>query len=296
MSALHVIEIRLLSEAARQFQNALHGPGFGLVAIGIMFVIRPTPNPHAAYLTALVLGLLIGATSEALQFLSSRDANIHDLGWNVIGVVGFLAVAACIDPQVRRRLPRANIVVMLLFGAVALSLTLVPVVTGAWVLSSRALAFPVIASFDHSWEAAIYRPFDPTQLSTMQPPAKWPIQRGHVMLIDFAPIQYSGIAIDAYPDWTDFKTISFLTASADGQEHDVVIRIHDAEHNSQYQDRFNRVIQIGPDVDRHVIAFEDIQNSVIARAFDFSSVAGIVIFMVDATGDERIFIDDIRLE
>jgi len=294
--ALHLVEFPMTSQAARHLIDALHAPGFGLVAVGAMLLFRQRNDPGAAYIAAIITTFLLGVAAEALQIFSPRNADLQDLGWNALGIAGCLAIAACLDPKVRSRLARPHFAVLLIVGTIALAIALKPVVQNAYVLGARAMALPVLVSFDHRWETGLYRPLDSTQLSTVTPPDDWPVQNLRVMAMDLSAIRYSGIVIDPYPDWTGYDSISFLAASTDGKEHKMTIRIHDAEHNHHYKDRFNKAFRIGPKEVRFKIPLVEVRDSVENRRFDLSRIAGIVVFKVDATGDERILIDDFRLE
>ncbi len=127
-------------------------------------------------------------------------------------IAGFLAIAACVDPPLRNRLSRPRFAVLLSVGLIALVIALKPAVQNAWVLTARAMALPALVSFDHRWETGLYRPLGSTRSSTIAPPHEWPVQSGRVMAIDLSAIPYSGIVIDAYPNWTGYDSISFLAA------------------------------------------------------------------------------------
>jgi len=293
---LHLVEIPVSSQAAGTLIENLHAPGFGIVAVGAMLLFRRAVSHGTAFLIAGVYSLALALASEAAQYFSSRDADIIDFGWDLLGIGGFLALAACANLSSIRRAGKVRHATLLIIGLLATSSALAPVGHSSWILAARALALPVVAEFDHSWEANIYRPLNTTRISTIKPPPNWPVQNGRVLAIDFAPIRYSGVVIDPYPDWTEFESISFLAASADGKEHELNIRIHDISHNQQWDDRYNDKMTIGPDVVRYEISLEDIRNSIAHRPFDMSRIMGIVLFKVDATNGERLLIDDFRLE
>ena len=294
--AMHLVEFPVTSMAARELVNALHAPGFGVVAVSMLILFRQANGPQLAYSWAFALSILLALAAEAAQIIGPRGTSVGDLGWDLVGISGFLALAACVDSRARRNLSTSGLALLLVVGVTATGAAVGPVAQDARVLISRARAMPVIASFDHSWEAGIYRSSAPTQLSIVEPPAEWPIQDGKIIAVDLAPIRYSGVTIDAFPNWSGFNSLSFLAASTDGKTHELVIRIHDAEHNQEYGDRFNRNFTIGPNAVRYRITLEDIRHGVSAREFDVSRVAGIVVFKVDATGNERLLFDDFRLE
>ena len=293
---LHLVEFAVTSQAARNLIDALHAPGFGLVAVGAMLLFRQRSDPGAAYIAAIITTFLLGVAAEALQIFSPRNADLQDLGWNALGIAGCLAIAACFDQRVRSRLTRPRFAVLLIIGTIALAIALKPAVQNVFVLSARAMTLPVLVSFDHRWEAGLYQPLESTQLSTIAPPDEWPVRNRRVMAMDLSAISYSGIVIDPYPDWTGYDSISFLAASTDGKEHKITIRIHDVEHNHQYDDRFSKALRIGPKATRYEIPLIEVHDSVKNRRFDLSKIARIIVYKADATGDERILIDDFRLE
>ncbi len=292
---LHLVDIPATSLAGRSLVDALHAPGFGLIAVSAVLLFRMTAGPRTAYVRALLLALALAVISEAAQYVGPRDADVADLLWDLLGICGFLAVAASVDEQCRRELSLAAFTLLLSLGIVASLWALQAVVSNGSVLIARATSMPVLATFDDSWELGIYRPLGEAELSTKIPPEEWPIRSGTIMAIDLALSRYSGIIIDPYPDWSEYQSISFVAASADGEVHEIWIRVHDAEHNSHWEDRYNKKLQIRPSVARYEIELSDLRSSIEYREFEVSRVANIVLYKVDSIGHERILIDDIRL-
>jgi len=293
---LHLVEIPITSRATARLIEGLHAPGFGVVAISAMLFLRRHMPLGAAYLRAGGFAFFLALASEAAQYFGARDADGTDFAWDMLGISGFLALTACIEFRSLRETRWAGYFVTLSISLLATFSAIAPAAYNSWILVCRAYAVPVIASFDHSWEAGIYRPLGTTELSVITPASDWPVKEGQVIAIDLVPIRYSGIVIDPYSDWSDFEAISFLAASADGKNHEIEIRIHDVNHNQEWDDRYNEKLSVGPDVVKYEISMENIRNSVSHRDFDLSQIANIVIYKVNASDGDRLLFDDFRLE
>ena len=161
--------------------------------------------------------------------------------------------------------------------------------------SRRAAAMPFLISFDNSWERSFFDAYGGAEVEIVQTPIGWPNSRSNALQISFSSTLYSGIEISPHPDWSEYGSFSFWAASADGQEHQVNIRIHDKWHNWREDDRFNRRVLVGPIPTQYEVTLKEVAASTVAREFDFSQVARIIMYKAHASGNEKIIVDDIRL-
>ena len=291
---LHIIELPAVSSAGQRLVDATHAPGFGLAALVALLFFRQRARPLIAYMMTLSFVFVLALGSEAVQVFGPRNADLTDFGRGMLGAVGFLALVASSDPKLLPVLGRGKWAV-LVAGVAATVTAVAPLAQSVRVLNARSSAMPVIASFDETWEQSIYKALGPATLTTRPGPRDWPAGEGNVLAAELAPVQYSGLSIEPYPDWSGYEVLTFLAASADGKAHAMTIRIHDATHNWEHEDRFNTRITVEPEPRRYEISLTNIQSAVSAREFDLNRVADITLFKVNAEEGDRILVDDFRL-
>ena len=105
---MHVIEFPQLSSVAQRLQNSLHAPGSGVFAVLVMFSLRKLVAPARAYFMAATIVVIVAAVGEALQVSGSRDADLRDLASDMLGMAGFLAMAAAFDDELRAQSKRVS--------------------------------------------------------------------------------------------------------------------------------------------------------------------------------------------
>jgi hypothetical protein len=76
----------------------------------------------------------------------------------------------------------------------------------------------------------------------------------------------------------------------------LTLRIHDAVHNGQYEDRFNRQIVLTPGRNRIEIPLADLRAAPRRREMDLRHISGIGIFAYRLTDPVVIYLGPIRLE
>ncbi len=171
-----------------------------------------------------------------------------------------------------------------------------PPIWYAYTIAARELAMPQLLGFEHRWEAEIYRQARRTTLTLVPVPDGWPAATGTAAMLHLGETQYPGIWKQPARKWLGYHNLSFLDASADGQTHEVSLSIYDAKHNSSYSDRFNYRFLAGPQPTRISILLDDVRSAPATRQLDISAIAEIGLFVVDASGTEKLIVDDFRLE
>ena len=75
-----------ISDLSHQLIRSLHGPGFGLVALLIMIVMRNPERPLVAYIKAAAFSMILAGVAEASQILGPRSPQISDLLTDALGI------------------------------------------------------------------------------------------------------------------------------------------------------------------------------------------------------------------
>jgi hypothetical protein len=274
----------------RTLHNSAHAPIFGCVALLILIAIRAKPglttlSPLKQYGIALAGVLLLGILTELLQIPTGRDASIEDALHDVIGGAALLGLFAVFDERVRA-LSHARIIrcAAAVIGIAALAVAATPVARATMEYRQRDERFPVLADFSERYD----RYFILQQSADFSPaplPAQWASRAGeqalHVQLFNGA---YPGMNfIELRPDWSGYSTLAIDLTNPTSQTLRFVVRVHDAAHNDEMSDRFNRRLELRAGT-RQVfrIPLREIAAAPKTRRMDLHRIAGIIIFR---TGD-----------
>lgn len=275
----------------RTLHNSAHAPIFGCVALLTLVIIRSRPrlasfSPAKQYAVALAVVLFLGVLTELLQIPTGRDASVEDALHDVIGAVALLGLFAVIDEQVRR-LSHARVVrcVAGVIGIVALAVAAAPVTRAAMKYQQRDERFPVLADFTERYDRYFILQRS-AEFSPAPMPDSWASRAGEqAMHVQFFDGDYPGLDfIEMPPDWSGYSTLAIDLTNPAQHGLQFVVRVHDAAHNKQMSDRFNRLLELSPGTRRVFrIPLQDIAAAPRTRALDLHQVAGMIIFRVDGS-------------
>ena len=98
-----------------------------------------------------------------------------------------------------------------------------------------------------------------------------------------------------YPEWRGFGYFAVDIFSELPEERTIVLRIHDQQHNWQYEDRFNTAITVASGFNRIRIPLNEIRNAPAGREMDLSAIQSVVFFAVAPSESFVLYFDNIRL-
>lgn len=273
----------------RTLHNSAHAPIFGCVSLLMLLVSRSHPRLQTLslighYALAFAAALALGLITELLQIPAGRDASFEDALHDTIGALAFLGIFAAIDTRIRG-VPQ-NIPIRFaaaVFGVVALGVAAAPVTRAAIKYQQRAERFPVLADFSQRYD----RYFILQQSSEFSPvtmPSPWARAKDEsAMRVRLQEGPYPGMNfIEVLPDWSGYSTLAVDLTNPTPMNLRLVLRVHDAEHNNQPEDRFSKRFEL-PAGTREVlrIRLQDIAAGPTARRLDLRQVAGLIIFRAD---------------
>jgi hypothetical protein len=256
---------------AQTFENAAHAPLFALLA-AVLLVTRYT-RPAAStptlrgYAAIALTTVAIGAVTEIAQWFTGRDASWIDLGNDGLGAIAALAFMAW-----RRREPFVAAGTTRHAALLLALLALVPV------------ALPLVFSAAAYWQRSAQLPLLWQVRST---PDRYFVSR-----------HSNSIAIDEpYPDWRGYRELVIEIHNPGAQSVAVTVRVHDARHNNQFSDRYNRTFVLPP-MQRTTLrmALTDIERAPDGRAMDMAHIAGVIVFADGATPESAFRLLVVRLE
>jgi len=296
------VELPWQSRLSRALTNTGHVAATGAIAIAMLAIVRQCVAARIAaqYALALVGAIVLGAAVEILQATIGRDAELADLARDALGAGVFLLFAFLADPGTRaiRDTPRKRWKTLVLCCAFALLLaSSMDVLIWGSAYLYRDLRFPVLVSFGSAWQTRFVS-LAAERLEFVDRPSAW---AGHasarVGRITLGDERYSGFSLEEpHPDWRGFEWLTIDLFSDEVQDFQLTVRVHDAAHDQDYADRYNREFLIRPGAQRIRIALSEIEVAPARRRMDMSEIAGLVAFVHRPPRRLVIHVDGIRLE
>ncbi len=281
-----------------------HAPVFGCVAVLLLVALRRR-RPFAAlgragqYALAFAGAAALGLLTELAQIPAGGDASWSDAAHDLIGAVAFLTAFSVFDARAGLRKQSTWVRVSTLLVALPLFAYLVtPIARSVVKYHERRNTFPVIADFSHGFDSYFVWPnrvlveFAPLPDELSASPGE------SAARVRFLPEQYAGVNFhEPWPDWRGYSTLAIELANPTGGELELVVRVHDASHNNELDDRYNHAIKL-PARTRQAFRFplEDIRRAPRGRAMDMQRIRGVVVFRIDDSSSDEMYLRRIWLE
>jgi hypothetical protein len=301
-----VLQVVALPEQTRlwkEFLNAGHVLLFGVVSIlalwASMELFRSRLRErYQHYLLALAVTVAIGAASEILQIWAPRDANLADFARNVAGAACFLGFYSTHDPRLiaqwKNKVTRK---VVMAASITTLLAAFVPLFSWTAAYTHRVYAFPEIVSFGSYWSRLFLEAQD-ADLTIADPPQDWTaVHSDRVGRLTLKLARYPGLWVqEPYPDWSSYSVLRIDIYSEMRSPVQLVLRIHDWQHNNAYADRFNYPLTVLPGANAFKIPMETIRNAPARRELDMHHIAALALFALNPKEAYTIDIDGLWLE
>lgn len=304
IALLHTIPIPLFNETFfdGEFENFLHGLGFSGVALLIM--ILQTRDLKGAvsngrkwrlYGAGFIFTFSIGFGAELLQIPTDRDASIGDLIRDFFGTIAGLLFFASLQSKLslfRKTAQKmaARIMAVFLVGVIATPLFIKIAALKCYTGSSGELV-----TFEKWFDSALLQEKG-IEFSIVDRPAEWTTNNSKkVALLQFNGSDYPGITIKNVKNWADYNVFTFQMFSRADTSLELIVRIHDRNHNNQFSDRFNRKIVIAPGANEFVIPLYEIKN-LQKRKMELDKIHEIIIFAMGKKVQFSVFLDQIILK
>lgn len=290
---LLLVELRLPARRlVSVFEDAAHGPLFGIIACIALSLLRD--QRHAAlarvsaqYFFAASICLALGLATELAQVPGPRDASLGDFVNDVLGTAGGLAVYALFDARVRRS-PLALRLGIAAVGAGAILLFTVPIVWAAAAYAHRSEQFPILVDGSSRLDLFFLAP-----LGTL-------VERGPAgtVRIEFRAQAWPGVLlVEPRRNWTRYHTLVVDLENPNGAVLPLGLRVHDRAHNSAYSDRFNREFELAPRTRTALrVPLSAIAAAPRGRRMDMRRIAGVAVFRLRADAPRVLLLHSIRLE
>ncbi len=271
----------------RALQNAGHIPLFMLITLSVLMLVEQTVRRQewlSIGLTAAMVMLLAVAT-EWLQTFSGRHVSVTDLLHDALAMLATILLYIGMRFASDRAVWRYGLIAA---AAALLLYTLLPLLTLGWHAMQRNQAMPVVMNLSAPWQAS----FLELQRARIDP-AK---QKGYAR-VELLPGEYPGVEnIEPVADWSAYHRLTFSILSEQADSFSLVLRIHDAAHNQNYSDRYNRRLTVLPGMNQYHINLQAVRQAPAGRSMQLDSIASIVLFAVKRETPVAFAISPLRLQ
>jgi len=224
---------------------------------------------------SVAIELIQGYSHSVLQ----RESSVDDLYKDGFGIAAGLALATfTLQGRVRYKLlSLMTVVAFLLLGFYSL-------LQFSWHSVQKMKALPLVTQFDESWSTSFVHLHNVVMVEVVKRQgATWYRMR-------FDKAMFPGIEIkEPMSDWQSYEKLRFDVWSSNQSNIILVLRVHDALHNQNYNDRFNQRFVIRPGFNSLFVSLTDIKHGPVHRELDMTSVSGMKLFMVDV--NEGVMLD-----
>lgn len=297
--------------------DLLHAPIFAVVAV-LVWPIRYNWLPRQRMSRAVVLWLgvsLLGVAIEYAQGLTGRHPSWDDALANACGAAAGLLWAGWRQPgmdlsrttphltnhhdtddSIHCERPRRAVTIrsLAVWTGVILLLSVAgwqPIVELNDAVRQRG-EFPRLASFESRGELTRWTAND-CRLTRREEHAthgSWSLR------LDLQMGVYPGAAL-RWPlaDWSGFEELVFDAYVADDQILDLVVKIHDRQHNYELSDRFQRPVRLAPGANRVSIPLAEVAAAPADRVLDLRQIHMLQFYTVRPSGPRVLYLDHIRL-
>ncbi len=271
----------------RELQNAGHIPLFMLITLGVLLLVEQTgrwQGWRSIGLTSAVVMLLAVAT-EWLQTFSGRQVSMADLLHDALAMMVVILLYIGLRNVRKRAVWRYGLIAA---AAALLLYALLPLLTLSWHGWQRDQAMPVVMNLSAPWQASFLQ----LQQARITPAE----QEGYTRVV-LLPGEFPGVEnIEPVADWSAYHRLTFRIRSDQADSFFLVLRIHDAAHNQNYSDRYNRRLVVLPGMNQYHINLQAVRQAPAGRAMQLDSIASIVLFAVKRETPVAFDISPLHLE
>ena len=216
----------------------------------------------------------------------------------MIGIFGSLGTIAVIEQLVRTSSRRRWLLVLAPAVLAALFVTFRDSISLGTTLVGRTKSFPVLLSFEHSWESNLYTASQGGPASIIPNPDGWPTDGGESLLkVEAAGRWNVVLRLYPYPDWNGYETLTFVAAALDGKRHALTVSVSDTPTRpEQPWNRHFSNTTVDPEPRRIIIPLQELGIRDGDRPLDQHHVHDIILTTDYQEQATTLLLDNFRLE
>jgi len=264
----------------------------GLFALMTFLVLKDsvwlnTKNKYYQLIFIIVFTIILGGFIEAIQLVIGRTSEFIDIWRSIVGSLIAFVFFEKFSNKNKLIINIAKIFVISLFLIAAWPLT--KSITDE--IQSK-IDFPVIADFENPFE--IEKWYGQSYIKLDQEHVK---HGNNSLQIELITKKYSGTSINYFPnDWRNYSILKFNIYSNNTEPLILTCRINDQQHNNQFNDRFNKRVEVKKGWNEISINLEEVVNAPVDRIMDIREIKNFAIFAIKLKERKTIYFDYLRLE
>lgn len=274
----------------REIYNFGHTPLFIIIAFSTCYIASNYIRRKKLMLSSVFLACLVyGGLVEILQQYVGREASWLDFIFDTIGtVIGILLYAAFYLYNKKRLL-------LIALSVILLALALTKPLSFFYSINKTNKNFPLLFDGEHIFSKRSISAINAT--TTIKKSAKeWKSNPSNILSIHFLRHQSSGVSlIQTQQDWSTYSYFMMDVYNPNHYAINIVLRIHDQQHNNQYHDRFNHTYTIHPGYSKIQLLVDYIEKQPAHRRINLHKVAGVILFIPASSNEHTLYIDNIYL-
>ncbi|MCI5210947.1 MAG: hypothetical protein D3910_19665 [Candidatus Electrothrix sp. ATG2] len=250
---------------------------------------RPETSTLTSRIYIFLLIFIVGISIEGLQRnIDGRHAlDLVDIFRNQLGCLIMFALIA--SKMRQRKRSTASLYHIIAFSLI--SVALYPLTKTAIDELTASHQFPLLSDFE-----------TPFEIDRWTGNALFSIHKGisrhgqHSLKVRLLTDEYSQATLASFPEnWQGADSLFFSIFSCDDNL-ELTCRIHDAEHNNQYTDRFSRRFILKKGWNDLFIHLDDVQQAPTARLMNMKKIKQVIFFVSRQKEKHTIYIDHIYLK
>lgn len=279
-----------------EFWLTLHESGHGLIflllslSLCVLFHLFIFENSNRLLLATVFICIAFGGAVELVQSKVGRSASWSDFWLDLLGV------CAGVSLYLSWLLRGAWRWVFLCLAVLLIGVDLYDPYKVLKAGRLRAVAFPVIADFDNPALNFFVHAGNTGKVSFVAAPDEWPENATQVAKLEQFPGAWPGLNItEVFPDWRNYQVLEFDIFNPQPESARFTLRVHDAHHDYQYSDRYNKTLKITQGLHHFEIPLEKIKQGPKHRANDMANIRGLMIYSYKLDKKRTLYVDNIQL-
>jgi len=257
-----------------------HAPAFaGMTLLAIRRI-----ESHRVQIFIVIVIFACSVAAEFLQSFVGRLSSWHDVWGNLCGVVAGWSLIEVLERS-RSRLWLFLPACCLLVGAWSPLYDSSDMILQAW-------QRPLLGSFEFAIEMQRW-----TVQEGRLKRASEPVSHGSSSLcVELQAARYPGVTLRwPFRDWDRYQRLEMDVHLDSGEPVGLVVKVHDATHNQDPDDRFDRLETLNSGWNRISVHLDDVRNSPKTRKMDMRAITILQLFTPDLRSPRTLHVDHVRL-
>jgi len=251
------------------------------------FPLKIVNNQVTRALIVVLITLLLGVLVEIIQNGLNRTPDVGDLYRNMLGA----SVAILFFLPNREFISRVALIALKGIVIILILIQLVPVGIALVDEQQARFDYPILADFQTPFQAGRWTGRTAFRVvNTIDRPGNYALD------VTLTTAKYSGANLKYFPEkWEPYTWFEFSVYNPSMEPLTLICRIHDKDHNNEYNDRFNRSYLFAHGWNSVQISLEEIREAPEGRQMDLTRICSVTIFAVQLPHSRHIRIDDLKL-